>query len=148
MQRTKLRDAFISAVASRLEAGRATPTAMLLRIAARRLIEVDPYNETGHRALMRLFAEEGEPARVRDIYRNLQQRLRDDLGVEPDGATASALPFARCRARCDERARRAVRAVTARQRAASLAGMRRADAGKLVRRREACSPHRSGVPQA
>jgi tetratricopeptide (TPR) repeat protein len=61
---------------------------MLLRAAARRLIEVDPYNETGHRMLMRLFAEDGERAQVREVYVNLQHRLRDDLGVEPDSTTA------------------------------------------------------------
>ncbi len=64
VQRTKLRDVFISAVASRLEAAAPDADRMLLRVAARRLIEVDSYNETGHRTLMRLFAEEREPARV------------------------------------------------------------------------------------
>ncbi len=87
VQRTKLRDTFISAVAGQLESGSEDVGPVLQRAAARRLIEVDPYNETGHRTLMRLFAEEGEPARVHEVYRGLQQRLREDLVVEPDAAT-------------------------------------------------------------
>ena len=78
------RDAFVSAVANWLEPTRPDADRVSLRIAARRLIEVDPYNEAGHRTLMRLFAEDGEPARVRDVYRNLEERLRPILGAEPD----------------------------------------------------------------
>ncbi len=37
---------------------------------------------------MRLFAEEREPAHVKDVYLGLEKRLRYDLGVEPDAATA------------------------------------------------------------
>jgi len=87
LQRTKLRDAFTGAVTSRLELIDRDADRIPLRMAARRLVEVDPYNETGHRALMRLFAEDGEPARIRDTYRNLEERLRADLGVEPDPVT-------------------------------------------------------------
>ncbi len=87
VQRTRLRDIFIGAVAPQLEASTPGAGGMMFRVAARRLVEVDPYNETGHRALMRLFAAEREPARVREVYFNLQKRLRDDLGVEPDVTT-------------------------------------------------------------
>ena len=87
VQRAQLRDAFIGALTKRLEAGDAD--AVQVRIAARRLLEVDPYNEIAHRVLMRLYAEDSEPARVRDLYRNLEQRLRDDLGVEPNAATTA-----------------------------------------------------------
>jgi len=87
VQRTKLREAFVAAVASRLEGKDRDADSLSLRSAARRLIEVDAYNEAGHRALMQLFAEEGEPARVQEVYRNLQNRLLEDLGVEPDVAT-------------------------------------------------------------
>lgn len=86
LQRTRLRDRFVSFAGARL-AQDPPRGGVAIRIAARRLIEVDPYNESAHRALMQLFAEEGEPARVRDIYINLQQRLREDLGVDPDAAT-------------------------------------------------------------
>lgn len=88
VQRTKLRDAFIGAVAARIEPFDPGADRIPIRIAARRLLEVDPYNEVAHRALMRLHAEENELARVRDVYRSLELRLREELGVEPDPATA------------------------------------------------------------
>lgn len=87
VQRTKLREIFVTAVSARLEGKDRDADSVSVRSAARRLIEVDPYNEAGHRALMQLFAEEGEPARVREIYRGLEKRLRDDLNVDPDRAT-------------------------------------------------------------
>jgi DNA-binding SARP family transcriptional activator/tetratricopeptide (TPR) repeat protein len=91
VERTKLRDAFIAAVVNRLEPMASDVDRVPLRIAARRLIEVDPYNEVAHRTLMRLFAEDHEPARARDIYTNLKRRLAEDLGVEPDPATQELL---------------------------------------------------------
>ena len=89
VQRETLRDAFISAVTSRLETAGADADPLSQRVAARRLVDVDPYNETGHRTLMRLFAERGEPARVHEAYYNLKQRLWQDLGVEPGEATVA-----------------------------------------------------------
>jgi DNA-binding SARP family transcriptional activator/TolB-like protein len=91
MQQIKLRDSFIGAMTSQLEPIEADTDRIPLRTAARRLVEVDPYNETGHRALMLLFAEDGEPARIRDTYLNLEKRLRTDLRVEPDPATTKLL---------------------------------------------------------
>ncbi len=87
VQRTKLRDTFVGAVSRQLESGDDAIGPVQRRVAARKLIEVDPYNEKAHRTLMRLFSEEGEPARVHEIYRTLKQRLLDDLLVEPDAAT-------------------------------------------------------------
>ena len=87
IERSKLRPAFISAVAARIEPADAAADNITIRIAARRLLQVDPYNEVGHRALMRLFAEENEPGRAREIYAGLEARLRDDLGVAPELAT-------------------------------------------------------------
>lgn len=88
LQRTKLREKFVAAVAARLEWKDREADSVSVRSAARRLIEVDPYNEAGHRALMRLFAIEGETARVREVYISLQQRLRGELEVEPDPSTS------------------------------------------------------------
>jgi DNA-binding SARP family transcriptional activator/tetratricopeptide (TPR) repeat protein len=87
VQRARLKDSFVSVVSDWLEAPVPSADRMCLRLAARRLIEVEPYNETGHRTLMRLFAEDGEPARVRDVYRSLEQCLRNDLNTEPHAAT-------------------------------------------------------------
>ncbi len=91
VQRARLRDAFVTSVSNWIEAAGPGTDKVSLRVAARRLIDVEPYNETGHRTLMRLFAEEREPARVRDVYRNLEDRLRTDLGVRPDPTTTDLL---------------------------------------------------------
>lgn len=88
VQQTKLRDEFVSAVASRLEPFDVTADRIQVRVAAQRLREVDPYSEVAHRALMRLFAESGEPARVKEVYQSLQERLGQDLDVAPDDKTA------------------------------------------------------------
>ncbi len=86
-QRTILRDAFVAAVASRLEPLDRKVDRVKIKVAARRLREVDPYNEIAHRTLMRLHAEDGEPARVRDVYESLKARLGEELNVPPDEAT-------------------------------------------------------------
>src|SRR5205085_8263643 len=91
IQRTKLRDAFIGAAAAWIEASDTGTDKVLPRFAARRLIEVDSYNEAAHRALMRLFLESGEPARVLDVYRSLEDRLKTELGVAPDAETTKLL---------------------------------------------------------
>jgi DNA-binding SARP family transcriptional activator/tetratricopeptide (TPR) repeat protein len=87
LQRGNLREAFVSVIAGRLEPLDPGTDKVVVRVAARKLLEVDPYNEVGHRALMRLFAEGGETARVRDIYRSLEERLHGELGTVPDAAT-------------------------------------------------------------
>jgi DNA-binding SARP family transcriptional activator len=48
-----------------------------------RAVEHDPLDETAHRRLMRCLADLGEPGKAVLIYRNLAQRLRDELGVAP-----------------------------------------------------------------
>lgn len=89
VQRANLRDAFVGAVASWLEPLDPGADKVAIRVAARRLLDVDPYNEVAHRALMRLFAEDREPARISDLYKNLRTRLQEDLGVSPDEATTA-----------------------------------------------------------
>lgn len=51
--------------------------------AARRLIELAPYRESGHRHLMAVLAAEGNVAEALLVYDALRCRLRDDLGVAP-----------------------------------------------------------------
>src|SRR5688500_2832951 len=87
VQRTSLRSAWVAAVTARLEPVATAADRTAIRASARRLIEVDSFNEVAHRALMRLHAEESEPARVQDVYRSLEKRLREDLAVAPDTAT-------------------------------------------------------------
>jgi DNA-binding SARP family transcriptional activator len=87
IERSKLRAAFIAAVVARIEPVDTAVDNISIRIAVRRLLQVDPYNEVGHRALMRLFAKENEPGRAREIFGEFEARLRDELRVVPEPAT-------------------------------------------------------------
>jgi DNA-binding SARP family transcriptional activator len=55
--------------------------------AGRRLVELEPYRETGHRILMDALNRQGNTAEALLVYEALRCRLRDDLGVTPSQAT-------------------------------------------------------------
>jgi SARP family transcriptional regulator, regulator of embCAB operon len=55
--------------------------------AARTLVELEPYRETGYRILMDALDREGNTAEALRVYDALRCRLRDDLGVTPSQAT-------------------------------------------------------------
>ena len=55
--------------------------------AARRLVEREPFRESGHRLLMRVLAERGNVADALRVYQSLAVLLRDELGVDPSPAT-------------------------------------------------------------
>jgi DNA-binding SARP family transcriptional activator len=67
--------------AARLELG--GPTLTQAEVCARRLIELAPYRETGHRILMEALERRGNVAEALIAYGHLRELLRDDLGVEP-----------------------------------------------------------------
>ena len=54
---------------------------------ARRLLALDPLQESAHRAIMRLYAAKGERTLALKQYQACRELLRDELGVEPDGET-------------------------------------------------------------
>jgi len=54
---------------------------------ARRLVELAPYRESGHRLLMRVHATRGNPAEGLLVYDELRRRLHEDLGVAPSFET-------------------------------------------------------------
>jgi DNA-binding SARP family transcriptional activator len=54
---------------------------------ARRLIEREPYRESGHRILMRALAAGGNVADALRAYDRLASLLRDELGVDPGPQT-------------------------------------------------------------
>jgi TolB-like protein/DNA-binding SARP family transcriptional activator len=56
-------------------------------VAARRLLALDPLQETAHRALMRIYAEQGQTAQALKQYRMCCDALQGDLGVKPDAET-------------------------------------------------------------
>jgi SARP family transcriptional regulator, regulator of embCAB operon len=56
----------------------------------RRLVELAPYRESGHRLLMDALAARGNVAEALLVYEALRERLRDDLGVVPGPETRAA----------------------------------------------------------
>jgi DNA-binding SARP family transcriptional activator/tetratricopeptide (TPR) repeat protein len=54
---------------------------------ARRLVEIDPFQESGHRALMRLYVERGQRAGALQQYRACAGILQRELATEPEPAT-------------------------------------------------------------
>ena len=56
-------------------------------VAARRLLALDPLQETAHRALMRIYAEHGQTAQALKQYQMCRDALQGELGVKPDAET-------------------------------------------------------------
>src|SRR5262245_38632813 len=54
---------------------------------AQRLLSLDPLNEAGHRALMRLYAREARQDLALRQYETCRDRLRRELNVAPEPAT-------------------------------------------------------------
>ena len=53
---------------------------------ARRLIELAPFRESGHRILMEAFERSGNVAEALRVYDRLRIMLRDELGIPPSSA--------------------------------------------------------------
>lgn len=87
LRRTECREAFIASLSRQIEPLPARIDRTQLFRAARRLAEVDSYNEVAPRALMRLHAENGRPDLARNVYREFKALLARDLGVQVDPAT-------------------------------------------------------------
>jgi DNA-binding SARP family transcriptional activator len=58
--------------------------------AARELVEVAPFRESGHLLLMRALAASGNVAEALAAYERLRISLRDELGVDPSEAVQDA----------------------------------------------------------
>lgn len=57
-------------------------------VAAQRLLQLDPFREDAHRAVMRVWALRGLPNRALAQYQKLQQLLEENLGLAVDAETA------------------------------------------------------------
>ena len=104
VERRRLHEAARRAARLLIEHGEAAGDRGLVREAAGRLIELEPSDENGHRALMRLHAAEGDrPAALRQ-YRICRETLERDLGFAPSSETETLLSEIR-RGRTQEHAR-------------------------------------------
>jgi SARP family transcriptional regulator, regulator of embCAB operon len=65
------------------------PTLPQAEDCARRLIELAPYRETGHRILMEALERRGNVAEALLAYERLRVLLRDELGISPGPAVQS-----------------------------------------------------------
>jgi DNA-binding SARP family transcriptional activator len=65
------------------------PTLPQAEECGRRLIELAPYRETGHRILMEALEQRGNVAEALRVYDRLRVLLRDELGVAPSRAVQS-----------------------------------------------------------
>jgi len=54
---------------------------------ANEILEIDPYREDLHRLILKVLAGQSKPAAVRKHYENMQQILKDELGVQPAAET-------------------------------------------------------------
>jgi DNA-binding SARP family transcriptional activator len=54
---------------------------------SRRLVELEPYRESGYRLLMEALEREGNSAEALLVYESCRTRLRDDLGASPSPET-------------------------------------------------------------
>jgi LuxR family maltose regulon positive regulatory protein len=47
------------------------------------ILQVDPFREDVHRLIMKIFASQGKPAKIKEQFENLQNLLKKELGVSP-----------------------------------------------------------------
>lgn len=85
-QRSAIRHDFISTISQAVEPDSAL-SAQQRHYCASRLLQVDPYNEGAHRALMYDAAANGQYSVLRQLYEECTRRLRNELGVDPDEET-------------------------------------------------------------
>lgn len=65
------------------------PTLPQAETCGRRLIELAPYRESGHRVLMEALEQRGNAAEALLVYDRLRILLRDELGIAPSPAVQS-----------------------------------------------------------
>lgn len=51
---------------------------------AQKILSIEPFDETAHRAIMRCYAQQGFPRRAIDHFKALDADIRRELGVTPD----------------------------------------------------------------
>ena len=87
MERQRLRDLAREALAALLTRHMADGAHDQAAAVARRLVALDPLREDAHRALMRIYAGQGQTALALKQYQNCRDRLQAELGVKPEAET-------------------------------------------------------------
>ena len=87
MERQRLRDLAREASAALLDRYMADSRHDHAAIAARRLLMFDPLRESAHRALMRIYAEQGQAALALKQFQSCREALQRELGVKPEAET-------------------------------------------------------------
>ncbi|MBA8878921.1 BTAD domain-containing putative transcriptional regulator [Phyllobacterium myrsinacearum] len=86
IKRVELRDTIISLLKRVLDHATVMPVEAKCQC-ARKLIEIDAYQEVGYRTLMRVAGQLGQPGKVERLFRECAGKLRDDLDVDPEEQT-------------------------------------------------------------
>ena len=86
-ERQRLRDLARKALATLLDRHMAAAAHDQAGAAARRLLALDPLREIAHRALMRIYAEQGQTALALKQYQQCRDTLQGELGVKPEPET-------------------------------------------------------------
>jgi len=87
MERQRLRDLAREALAALLARHMADGVHDQAAATARRLVLLDPLREEAHRALMRIYAEQGQTASALKQYQTCRDKLQLELGVKPEPET-------------------------------------------------------------
>jgi len=85
-KRSLLRAEFVAAILPYLEDQHRPDLAPKI-VAAKRLIEAEPFHEAGYRALMQAYADRGDVAIARRLYDKLERLLTRELGCKPSPQT-------------------------------------------------------------
>jgi DNA-binding SARP family transcriptional activator len=91
VERERLQGLYVRALAQLMAYNSANAEYDLAIDCARRILTCDPLREEVHRDLMRLHLQAGQPAAALRQYRQCEDMLRDDLGVEPAPETRALL---------------------------------------------------------
>ena len=91
VERERLQGLYVRALAQLMARNSGNSEYDLAIDCARRILTCDPLREEVHRDLMRLHLDAGQPAAALRQYRQCEDMLRDELGVEPAPETRALL---------------------------------------------------------
>jgi DNA-binding SARP family transcriptional activator len=89
VERQRLRQLFERALTGLMSKASALGDHERAAEAARRLLLSDPLSEIAHRTLMQVYAAEGQTAQALKLYDGLRERLKREVGVQPERETVA-----------------------------------------------------------